>query len=306
MKNSRFFRQAEFLLQILPFFAREKRFALKGGTGINFFVRNLPRISVDIDFAYLPINSREEALKDISIILAESAKRIEQGLSINRIEKKYVKGSKKIAGLIVFKDDISIKIEPNLVIRGSVFPARKMSLCTSAQELFEQSIDFTILSLPDIYGGKICAVLDRQHPRDLFDINVLLENEGFTDDIRKSFIVYLISHPRPMFELLNPNLINISQVYENEFRGMTKKDISCKVLEQTRVTLIKLIKEKLTTKERHFIVSVKELNPQWDLLGIKNVKELPAVKWKLLNLRSMGKSKHQSAVKKLKDYLEIV
>ena len=66
MKNSQYFKQAELLLRILPIINRESIFALKGGTAINFFVRDMPRLSVDIDLAYVPVNGRAEALQDIS------------------------------------------------------------------------------------------------------------------------------------------------------------------------------------------------------------------------------------------------
>ena len=64
-KDTVFFRQAELLLRVLPFVNEEKIFALKGGTAINFFFRDLPRLSIDIDLTYLPINDRETALTDI-------------------------------------------------------------------------------------------------------------------------------------------------------------------------------------------------------------------------------------------------
>ena len=54
-----------------------------------------------------------------------------------------------------------------------------------------------VVSIADLYGGKICAALDRQHPRDLFDVMLLLENEGITREIRQAFIVYLVSHCKP-------------------------------------------------------------------------------------------------------------
>lgn len=57
--------QVDLLLQVLSYIAKEEMFALKGGTAINLFVRDMPRLSVDVDLTYLPINSREEALSDI-------------------------------------------------------------------------------------------------------------------------------------------------------------------------------------------------------------------------------------------------
>jgi len=305
LKNTRFFRQAELLLQILPFFSGNDIFALKGGTAVNFFIRNLPRLSVDIDLAYLSINDREKAIAEMSAVFEKTAEQISQRLSIFQIERKYLADSHQTVALLIKKEDVSVKVEPNLVIRGAVFPKEKRALCDKAETLFEQSVIVNTLSFADIYAGKICAALDRQHPRDLFDIKLLLENEGMTDEIRKAFIVYLISHPRPIVELLDPNFIDISKTYENEFRGVTIEKIRLKDLIQTRATLVQLIKEKLTTNERRFILSVKQRKPQWSLLGIEHIRDLPAVKWKLINLRQMDSSKHQKAVKRLQNFLEL-
>ncbi len=57
-----------------------------------------------------------------------------------------------------------------------------------------------LVHFADLYAGKIMAALDRRHPRDLFDVRDLLANEGIDDTLRKAFIVYLLSHNRPMGE----------------------------------------------------------------------------------------------------------
>ena len=62
MRGTVFFKQAELLLRILPLIHKEEAFALKGGTAINFFVQDLPRLSVDIDLTYLPLHERDLAL----------------------------------------------------------------------------------------------------------------------------------------------------------------------------------------------------------------------------------------------------
>ena len=79
------------------------------------------------------------------------------------------------------------------------------------EDLFGMSVRVRTLASAEIYGGKICAALDRQHPRDLFDIKLLLDDEGLTDAIRKSFIVHLVSHDRPMAELLDPNFADLTK-----------------------------------------------------------------------------------------------
>ena len=88
MKDTRFFIQAELLLQIIPFFSNVQIFALKDGTAINFFIRNLPRLSVDIDLAYLPVTDREKTIADISMALEKIAELIPQRLFVTQIDRK--------------------------------------------------------------------------------------------------------------------------------------------------------------------------------------------------------------------------
>lgn len=76
-----------------------------------------------------------------------------------------------------------------------------------------------IVSLPGLYAGKIVAALDRQHPRDLFDIRELLAHEGIDDRLRQAFIVNLLSHGRPMGEVLSSAQKEITQEFERGFRG---------------------------------------------------------------------------------------
>jgi len=180
-----------------------------------------------------------------------------------------------------------------------------MVLCKKSEDLFGLTFSFLTLSKEDLYGGKICAALDRQHPRDLFDIKILLENGGITENIKKAFIVYLISHSRPMVELLNPNFIDISAIYKNEFSGMTFKEITLDDLLSTRQKLVKLIKDNLSDNDRQFILSVKKGEPQWELFEPGHIKELPAVKWKLANIKRMTIKKHEQAIEKLKIYLNL-
>jgi len=61
-KNSQYFNQARLLVRVLPYIAKHDCFALKGGTAINLFVRNLLRLSVDIDLVYIPIKERVVSL----------------------------------------------------------------------------------------------------------------------------------------------------------------------------------------------------------------------------------------------------
>jgi hypothetical protein len=211
--------------------------------------------------------------------------------------------SKSINGLIIRDKNATVKIEPNTVIRGIVYPSVKRKLSSKAEEMFGLTLSATTLTFEDLYGGKICAALDRQHPRDLFDVKLLFENEGLTDGIRKAFIVYLISHDRPIVELLNPGLKDIKQVFENEFGGMTTDPVKLDDLLSVRTELIKQIKESLTEDEKKFLLSVKNMKPEWELLGLNGIKELPGIRWKLMNLQKMKQGKHKLAYENLETYL---
>ena len=305
MKDTVFFKQAELLLRILPLIHKEEVFALKGGTAINFFVRELPRLSVDIDLTYLPVNERDYALNDISHGLMRIFKEIKRRIPVSQIVLKNVRGTKTLKGMVVNQEGATVKIEPNLVLRGSVYPPEIKALSKKAQDLFELSVQSRTLSMDELYAGKICAALDRQHPRDLFDVHFLLKNEGLTAKIRKAFIVYLISHPRPMIEILNPHPKDMIDIFEKEFKGMIDKEVSYYDLDKTRDKLVSMLRNELTTEERRFIVSVKEGHPRWELLALKGIENLPAVKWKLLNIGKMDPLKHQEAIIKLRGYLGI-
>lgn len=301
MKDSQFFKHAELVLRILPIVNRESVFALKGGTAINFFVRDLPRLSVDIDLVYLPIKERSESLQEISKSLLSIEQNILKLIPGTRSKRKVSSGS--TVGLIINTEGANVKIEPNTVIRGTVYKPVEYNLCPKGKELFELSVKVRALVMEELYAGKICAALDRQHPRDFYDIKLLFENEGITEQTRKAFIVYLISHNRPIAELLNPNFLDIAKIYKQEFTGMTDEQVSLEELSGIRERLVFEINKSLTDTEREFLISFKSLEPKWDLLGIPDVEILPAVNWKLLNLKKMESAKREEAISNLKKIL---
>ena len=304
-RDTVFFRQAELLLRVLPFVNEEEIFALKGGTAINFFLRDLPRLSVDIDLTYLPVNDRETALNDIDKALLRISEKVGEKIVGVRVFPKKDHHLDILAGLLIRRGDASVKIEPNPVLRGAVFPTETRTLCQRAQDFFELSIEAHTLSFEDLYGGKACAVLDRQHPRDLFDIGTLFKNEGLSEKVRKAFIVYLVSHSRPIVEILNPQWGDLRPVFEREFQGMVVEPVTPEELRSIGEQLVSGLRKEMTQQEKQFIVSVKEGKPQWNLLDVPEIENLPAVQWKLQNIGRMTPLKHQEALRKLQDYLGV-
>lgn len=293
------------MLRALSQVSQEKSFAVKGGTAINLFVRDIPRLSVDIDLAYLPIEPRDATLRNISNGLQKIASAIGKNLPNTSVVKTIDAGSEQISKLVVQSQQVRIKVEPNIVIRGAVYPPVTRDLSKSAEKMFEIFVSAKTLSTADLYGGKICAALDRQHPRDLFDVKILLDNEGISPEIRKAFVVYLASHDRPIHELLNPVPKDMERTFQNEFLGMTLFPVKYDDLQKTFKTLVATINKDLSNQEREFLISLKEGNPRWALLDIPEIDRLPAVQWKLKNIHKMDKKKHAEALKRLKIKLRI-
>lgn len=291
------------LTQIFP----SNLFALKGGTAINFFIRDMPRLSVDIDLTYLPLNDRQSSLKNIENELKNTAENIKRNIKDSKVILSATK-DKWIHKIIVSRGSVNIKIEPNFILRGTVHPIQNMDPCKMVQNEFEFSYEISVLSFEDLYGGKICAALDRQHPRDLFDIKYLFENEGLTNSLRQTFIVYLLSHPRPIHEILKPNLLNITEVYEGEFMGMVTegKETPLEELISARERLIDEINTSLTREEREFIVGFQNAEPDWPTFPLE-AQNLPSIKWKLVNLKKLkheNPAKHSVLANKLREKLD--
>jgi predicted nucleotidyltransferase component of viral defense system len=290
-RNSIYYKQVQLLMQVLPFVAKQRCFALKGGTAINLFVREFPRLSVDIDLVYLPMKGRDEALQEISEALDTISTNLQTAFKDMKLIEAY-KSKRDSLRLVVTRNGVQIKVELSPVLRGTVYEPALMEVCESVEEEFGY-VETRVVALADLYAGKICAALDRQHPRDLFDVKGLLENEGLTDEIRKAFLVYLSSHNRPMAELLRPQYKDISAIYAGEFENMT----------QTVVPLDDLVSIRLTDDEREFLISFKNRKPNWDLLGLDGISQLPAIKWKQINLAKMPEVKHKQALGQLESIL---
>ena len=263
MINSPFFKQADLLVQVIPFVNTEACFALKGGTAINFFVRNFPRLSVDIDLVYLPVEDRPTTLRGIDAALQRIAVKIRRAMPTAQVREQKLATDNLLVKLTVrAPSGAEVKIEPNTILRGTLYPTTERNLTSRAVEVFGRSATMRVVSLAELYGGKLCAALDRQHPRDFFDVHGLFQAEGITDDIRLSFVIFLASHDRPMSELLNPNRKDLKQVFADQFEGMTLDPVPLTVLENAREQLIERINTDLTTAEREFLLSMKRLEPK--------------------------------------------
>lgn len=274
-------RQVGLLLDVLPEVAKEACFALHGGTAINLFVRDMPRLSVDIDLTYVEISERNEALEGINTALNHIKERIEALRPSIRVHHRV-----ETCKLQLDEQGVLIKIEVNMIGRGLLGKPEKAPLCDAAQERFDVFCTMPLVPLAQLYGGKICAALDRQHPRDLFDIQLLLENEGFTDEIKPGFILGLVSSNRPTHEMLDPRLPDQRAAFENQFEGMSQRPFGYDDYERTRLQLVDTVKASSSREDEAFLLSVNRLTPDWSVYDFQN---FPSVRWKLLNLEKFRK-----------------
>ena len=286
------------MLKVLPQIAREEHFAMHGGTAINLFVRDIPRISVDIDLTYLPLEDRQRSLLNIQDALQRMSQRIVNAFPHLRVSTPGDSGKLQIRS-----DEVNITIEVNLTMRGTIETPERMVLSNGAQEAFSASAIMRIVPLGQLYGGKICAALDRQHPRDLFDIKYLFENEGFSDEVRKGFLYCLLCADGSINEMLDPNFHDQRSALLNQFSGMTDIPFTYADFEKTREELLSTIHEKLTDSDRTFILAFKRGEPDW---SIYDFERFPAVQWKLQNilrLKENNPQKHDSLYQALENTL---
>ena len=266
---------------------RSPRFALKGGTALNLFAHDMPRLSVDIDVVFTDHTlNREDALRAIAADL-EAAKSAISAMGF-RARVPTAKRGENVK-LLVEGHGQQIKVEVNFVLRGTVLPVTRRPLVPRAQEIFTTDITLPVLDLPELYGGKLVAAMDRQHPRDMFDVLHMLEHFGWQSPSVDCFVAYLAGHNRPVHEVLFPNRLPLEPAFSSEFSGLTVDEVALETLEQTQSRLIDELPRALTSRHREFLLSLVSAEPAWDLMPFANLQHLPAPQWKLINLRSLKK-----------------
>jgi predicted nucleotidyltransferase component of viral defense system len=287
--NPTYVQTVNLLLDIAPTVFQTPRFAMKGGTALNLFVQDLPRLSVDIDVVFINhLADRDTALEEI----AQEIQRIEAAIA----EMGYETRTRKVHGgdevkLDIFSAEAEVKVEVNFVFLGTVLPVQTRSLSEKTQALFSKNIQIPVLSPSELYGSKLVAAMDRQHPRDFFDILKMYESHGLTQEILDCFVVYLAGHNRPVHEVLFSNPQPMEETFKNEFVGMTSEPIDLNALLNTQQRLMAELPQALTQNHRNFLLSLVQAKPDWSLLPFKHLQDMPAIKWKLQNLSNL-KSKN--------------
>jgi predicted nucleotidyltransferase component of viral defense system len=292
-------RQVALLIRLLPLIAEEKCFALKGGTAINLFIRDMPRLSVDIDLTYLPLQSYDTSLVAIDAAMGRIAIRVKKGIPGATIAEGR-KGAR--IHLLVRADGVTTEIEVTPVLRGSVHDSELRSVSEAVEDAFGFA-EIQVLSFADLYAGKFVAALDRQHPRDFFDTRELFTHEGVNNTLRSAFLVYLVSHSRPMHEVLTARRKDMTAEFSRGFDGMTKEPVTLAELAVAREDLIANIVGAMPEKHRKFLISFEKGQPDWSLIGLPAAANLPAVKWRQVHLNKLTPDKRAELVTALEKVL---
>ena len=266
--------QVDLLLRVLPHVAAEPALALKGGTAINLFVRDMPRLSVDLDLTYLPFDGREAALAGVAAALGRVAAATSAAIPGSQTSVRAAAGK-----LLCRTADAQVKVEVNLVMRGHLFPPRTLALCDAAQSRFARFAAAPVVSDAELFGGKLVAALDRQHPRDLFDARYVLDTHDLAGELKAGFLAALLSHNRPPHEVLRPNPQDRRPLFDAEFRGMARLPFDYAQRESTLAELAAGLDAALDDGDRQFLLGFAAGEPEWMLAPTRDVQRLPAVLW---------------------------
>lgn len=274
-------RQVALLVNIFPIISNVSGFALKGGSAINLFYQDLPRLSVDIDLVYLPMEKRDVAIENIN----KSLELMKSALNVNGFRANVV-GTMNSKKIYCSNEEATIKIEPNYTIRGTVHPVSLLDVVPMVRDRFGFA-KMNVLAFEELYAGKFCAALDRQHPRDLFDVNKLYETHpSLPEELIQCFIVYLLGHNRPVHELLDCEFQDRRESFDNEFVGMTNELCDYADLQDSLLRLKNDLKLRLVPYKK-FISSFLALQADFSDFPIPGVQNLPAIQWKLRNLETL-------------------
>ena len=286
--DSSYIEIARLMLLAAPHVFRAPDFAMKGGTALNLFLHDMPRLSVDIDIAFIDhTKSRDEALKSIRQELQSLCERIEPlGLRGTLIST----GDSEDVKIIITRGAVSMKVEVNYNFRGTLLPPRDARISELASRSFAMDFSIPSLAREELYAGKLVAALDRQHPRDFFDVREMFLKDHLDAGVVDCFVCYLAGHNNTVHGVLFSKDKKITSLYEEQFVGMTTHPVSLAELQEARSNLRSALLTNLQERHKEFLLGLVRLEPDWSLMPFPHLRELPALKWKILNLEKLRRT----------------
>ncbi len=259
-------------------------------------------LSVDIDLTYLPVAARARSLDDIDGALRRIRSIVEHALPFARIQIGTLKEEGTATKLFVRESGVQIKVEVTPVFRRCVFDPEDRAVKPAVEEQFGFAA-MKVVSFADLFEGKLVAALDRQHPRDLFDIHGLLSSEGISNELRAAFVVYLISHHRSIESLLAPSRKELHQEFERGLEGLMAHPLQLDALIQIREQIISEIVDHMPELHCEFLRTFARGVPEWELLQLDGAGSLPAVKWRMKKLEKLNDEDRSLMIQRIDEAL---
>lgn len=284
------------LLDVIQFVDSEldpqhKKLVLKGGTAINLIFMDLTRLSVDIDLDYVGSLDKETASKDRnSIMNILDNFMVKEGYSLSdKTRGSIILASRTYSFINAFGNKDNIKVEINFIDRIHIFNPEMVEVVR-----FDKHVMVNCPLKEELFGMKICALIDRSKPRDLYDVkNIMSLDQGLNMDwLRKSALFYL-------------SLDGVFSIDDNTFNGIkaiTRNDIKKEllpVLSKSDKFDLEEVKEKVTVwlkqlltlsnnEEKYFEEFSKgNYNPSL-LFGPSSAERImshPMARWRIFNLK---------------------
>lgn len=283
------------LSEILKFLNNDNVFkgklALKGGTAINLTAIELPRLSVDIDLDLtenLPKENVDEIKEKFTKRLTDYMWQEDYSFMVSP-RKHYALWSLTFNYVNNAGNRDNIKIEINFMNRCHILPLeQKQVLSNGIVDKFE----ILTLNSTELYASKINALLSRASPRDLYDVNAMIEQNVIKDKnlLRKCLIFYNIIGGQKDIDSINFD--NINKLSFKKFKTQLKPVISKTDkfdIEKAKLTVVNYLKEliNLTEEEKCFINEFKNKNYRPELLFddkniVENILHHPMALWRCL------------------------
>jgi hypothetical protein len=276
----------------------KKRMALKGGTALNLFIFDLPRLSVDIDLNYIGAEDRETMLEERpKVEQAIQAVCSREGFTIRRIPSDHAGGK----WFLRYDSDLgqggNLEIDLNFMFRVPLWPAVAQD---SRPVGSYQAREITIIDIHELAAGKLAALLSRHQARDLFDTHQLL-TRGNLDPVllRLAFIIYGAVNRKDWRTVTLDDVGFDLRELEHHLIPLLRKDslpntmnlaeFGRRVVEECRDALKKVLpfsKQEMTFLDLLLDDGVIELSLLTsDDVFIEKIKHFPLLEWKALNVR---------------------
>lgn len=208
-----------------------------------------------------------------------------------------------VTRLVASRGRARVQIEPTPVMCGTVHPVRNLVVCPRVGEVLG-SASVQVLDFADLYAGKLAASLSTEHPRDIFDVSLLLEDERAEQMLCRTFLVYLTCSPKPTWEMLASRVpADFAVIFEALFRGMTAEPIEVEALLDIHERLLAHVAGWPDEPSCVFLRSVEGQRPNFDLIGLPHAADLPAVRRKLPNLTQRTDVKRAAGQRLLEETL---